>query len=144
MTGKILAILLIVGGMVLIVACVVTMVMHQGSVTLEKIGLTLGTGISILGLWLQMQAPSVHEAREVGGIELTSYCQSKGFERAKYPQAVERVKDWACVGPGERATSIASRGFLSWNDACEFEYGGGAYAVNVDPLDLPFGVTCMK
>ncbi|WP_405439384.1 hypothetical protein OG373_19315 [Streptomyces avidinii] len=144
MAGNILAIFLIVGGIVLIVTCVMTMVMRRGSITLEKIGLTLGMGISVFGLWLQIRPPSVHEAHEVGGVELTGYCQSKGFQRASYPQDVERVKDWACVGPGNRATTIASGGFLSWNDACEFEYGGGAYAVNADPLDLPFGVTCLK
>ncbi|MGW4687218.1 hypothetical protein ACWEPM_20300 [Streptomyces sp. NPDC004244] len=144
MVGKILAILLMGGGLALIAVSIVTMVMRRGSITLEKIGLVLGTGISVLGLWLQMQTPSPHEPHEVGGIELTGYCRFKGFERASYPQDVERVVDWKCVGPGNRATPIGNTGFLSWNGACEFEYGGGAYAVNVDPYDLPFGVTCLK
>lgn len=77
-------------------------------------------------------------------MELTGYCQSRGFERTSYPQDVNRVYDWKCVGPGNRATSITSSGPLTWDGACEFEYGSGAYAVSADPLDLPFGVTCMK
>lgn len=144
MLGKALAILLIAGGATLIIFCIGTMIMHRGSITLEKIGLVLGTGISALGLWLQVQTPSPHEPREVGGIELTGYCRARGFERASYPQDVERVVDWKCVGPENRATPIGNTGFLSWNGACEFEYGSGAYAVNADPFDLPFGVTCLK
>lgn len=36
------------------------------------------------------------DGRDVGGLELTDYCQAKGFERASFPEDVGKVGDWRC------------------------------------------------
>ncbi|KOU56896.1 hypothetical protein [Streptomyces sp. IGB124] len=80
----------------------------------------------------------------LGGLNLYAYCQYKGFAASRLQEEVRTVKDWQCVHADGSTTPITSNGLLSWDEACQYQYGPDAVASNAAPGEPPLRVRCVR
>jgi hypothetical protein len=76
-------------------------------------------------------------------LNVYAYCRYKGFATTRSEDEVRTVKDWQCVRSDGSAEPITSNGALSWDQACQFQYGPDVVAANTDAGGPPLRVRCV-
>ncbi len=80
----------------------------------------------------------------LGPLNVYAYCRYKGFAASRLQEEVRTVKDWQCVRADGSTMPITSSGFLSWDEACQYQYGPDAIAANAAPGDPALTVRCVR
>lgn len=77
-------------------------------------------------------------------LNLYAYCVYKGFATSRPEEELRTVKDWTCVRADGSSEPITTNGFLSWNEACQYQYGPAVVATNTDPEGQWGSVRCAR
>lgn len=82
---------------------------------------------------------------EVGHpLNVYAYCRYKGFATSRPEEELRTVSDWTCVRADGSAEAITINGRLSWNEACQYQYGPAVVATNTDPQRQWGSVRCVR
>lgn len=108
-------------------------------------------------VWADVKPPWVKEPKQTGpssstpseigrSVNVYAYCVYKGFASSRPEQdpGLRTVKDWTCVRTDGSSEPITTTGVLSWDEACQHQYGPDVVATNTDPKNNYRRVRCVR